>query len=43
MILSTTEVEYVAMVERVKEGLLVRSVLCFIQSGVAFPIERFED
>ena len=43
VILSTTVVEYMAMVERVKEGLFVRSALSLIQPEVVFPIELFED
>ena len=39
--LSTTEAEYVAMAERVKEGLFVTSVLSFMASGVASPLKCF--
>ena len=39
---STTEAEYVAMAEGVKEGLFFRSPLSFMQSGIAFPVELFE-
>ena len=41
--LSTTEAEYEAMAEGVKEGLFVRPVLYFMQPGVTFPIKPFED
>ena len=41
--LPTMKAEYVAMAERVKEQLLLRLVRSFIQPGVAFSFELFED
>ena len=41
--LSTTEAEYVAMAQEVKEGLFVRPVLPFLQPGVVFPIQLLDD